>query len=212
MNELLNDWEKYCQGELEADDSHFLGLFKSGLTEHEVKRALRYFPASGEIERRLRRVLGTGYLGEYMYLQRPGMADINNVTALARSWLDEQAKFCGELGQTELKNLASTANIVFVDEGEFERRRLEDNPGGCIHDYMADEVFMPLVGAPPATFALIEAAYGIAADSLLAWYIAQPLLKIDLDFSRYFDFWSSGGTGVLTEEAFLVRKGRSLPP
>lgn len=71
---------------------------------------------------------------------------------------------------------------------------------------------MPLIGAPRTTFALIEAAYGITADSFLAWYITQPLLRINLDFSRYFDFWSSGGAGVLTEEAFLVRKGEYSHP
>lgn len=210
MNQLLNDWEKYCEGELDADDSNFLGLFKSGMTEQEVTRALRYFPGSEQIEQRLWRVLHAGYLGEYMYLQRPQMIDVSRTSALARTWLDELSRFCGQVGQAELQQLAATAGIVFVDEAEFERERLLDNPGGWINDHMADEVFMPLVGAPRTTFALIEAAYGIAADSLLAWYIAQPLLKIDLDFSKYFDFWSSGGAGVLTEEALLVRKGSVL--
>jgi hypothetical protein len=206
MNELLNEWEKYCEGELDTEDSHFLGLFKSGVTEQEVKRALRYFPGSDQIERRIWRVLRAGYLGEYMYLQRPRMVHIDRATVLARSWLDEQARFCAELGLSELQQLASTASILFVDEAEFERKRVDDNPGGWIHDHMADEVFMPLIGAPRTTFALIEAAYGVAADSLLAWYITQPVLKTNLDFSKYFDFWSSGGAGVLTEEAFLVRK------
>lgn len=205
MSDLLEEWERYCQGDLDTDDSSFLGLFKSGLTGQEMKRALRYFPASDQIEERLRRVFDAGYLGEYAYLQRPRMGDIIKTSQLARSWLGEQANFCRDLGEDELEHLASTAPITFVGAAEFERIRLQDNPGGLIDDYMANEVFMPLAGAPRTTFALIEAAYGIAADSCLAWYIAQPLLKMDIDFSKYFDFWSSGGTGVLTDSAFLVR-------
>lgn len=210
MNELLNDWERHCEGELDTDDSHFLGLFKSGMTEQEVKRTLRYFPGSDQVEQGLWRVLRAGYLGEYIYLQRPRMVDISRTSALALTWLDEQANFCAELGQAELQQLASTANIVFVDETEFERKRLQDNPGDWIRDHIADEVFMPLIGAPRTTFALIEAAYGIAADSLLAWYITQPLLKINLDFSKYFDLWRSGGAGVLAEEAFFLRRSAGL--
>lgn len=207
MNEILREWERYCEGDGNVDDCHFLGLFKSELADQELRRALRYFASSDQLEERLRRVLASGYLGDYAYLQRPPMKDVGKTSLLARAWLDEQARFCSEIGEADLRQLAQSAQIVFVDKAEYEKARFEDTPGGLIGDYMTDEVFMPLTDAPRTTFALIEAAYGIAADNCLAWYITQPLLKIKLDFSRYFDFWQSGGTGVLTEDRFLVLKG-----
>ncbi len=134
------------------------------------------------------------------------MKDVGKTSLLARAWLDEQARFCSGIGEAELQQLAQSAQIMFVDRTEYEKARFENTPGGLIGDYMTDEVFMPLSDAPRTTFALIEAAYGIAADSCLAWYITQPLLKIKLDFSKYFDFWRSGGAGVLTRDRFLILK------
>jgi len=77
VTKLLMDWERFCEGEGGADDCHFLGLFKSGLDAQELKRALRYFTSSGQVEERLLGVLGAGYLGDSAYLQRPPMKDVS---------------------------------------------------------------------------------------------------------------------------------------
>ncbi len=206
MNEILSEWERYCEGDWDVDKSHFLGLFKSGLTDQELRRALRFFSHSDHIEQRIRAALGAGHLGEYAYLQRPTMKDAHRTKVLAQAWLDEQAKFCHELGEADLQHIAQSAEVAFVDRAEYDRIPCEDNPGSWIRGHIADKVFMPLMGSPRTTFALIEAAYGIAADTCLGWYITQPLLKINLHFSKYFDFWRSGGTGVLTRDRFLILK------
>jgi len=208
MNKLISEWENYCEGKLEVDKSYFLGLFKAGLTDQEVARVLRYFPAGDLIAERVQTVLKAGYLGEYVYLQGPELKDVDAVRTAARSWLDEQSLFCENLGEGELSALASSAEILFADRADIEKIRSQENPSSIIRGHVANHVFMPLIGSPKPTFALIEAAYGIAADSYLAWYIAQPLLKLEMDLSKYFDFWSVGGDGVLAEDGFYVRSGK----
>lgn len=195
-------WTRPLPGPLQVRANRF----KSGLTDQELRRALRFFPHSDHIEQRIRAVVGAGHLGDYAYLQRPAMKNAGKTNVLAQAWLDEQAKFCHQLGESELQKIAQFAQVAFVDRAEYDRTLCEDNPGSWIRGRMADEVFMPLVGSPRTTFALIEAVYGIAADPCLGWYITQPLLKINLDFSKYFDFWRSGGTGVLTWDCFLILK------
>lgn len=204
MSELIDDWKRYCQGTLEADKSHFLGLFKSEMTDVELQSALEFFPAAGELKERLNRVLSAGALERHLYLQRPPVTDCQSLLTAARAWLQEQEHFCASIGQFELQTIAREAKIVFSSDGEIERKRAEDNPNGWMFDHITDSVLMPLTGAPRIEYALREALYGIAADYYLAWYIAQPMLRVDIDFSKYFDFWKLGGDGVLTEDSFLI--------
>jgi len=75
MSELIDDWKRYCQGALEMDKSHFLGLFRSEMMDVELQSALEFFPAAGELEERLNRVLSAGVLERHLYLQRPPVTD-----------------------------------------------------------------------------------------------------------------------------------------
>jgi hypothetical protein len=119
--------------------------------------------------------------------------------------LEELARFCPTAGEVDLGRIAQEAEIVLCSEGEIEKRRAEDNPNAWLFDALTVSGLGPLSGSSRIDYALREALYGIAADYYLAWYIAQPLLQVDIDFSKYFDLWKQGGDGVLTEGAFLIR-------
>lgn len=54
-------------------------------------------------------------------------------------------------------------------------------------------------------FALVEALYGIAANYNLAWYVVEPRLTAEIDFTKYFEFWRLGGAGVFADSDYLVR-------
>jgi hypothetical protein len=54
---------------------------------------------------------------------------------------------------------------------------------------------------------LFEAWYGIAADYGLAWYIAAPLIALDIDFTAYFELWRLGGAFLhLGEECWVAQR------
>ena len=205
MSDLFDDWQRYCQGSLDVDKSYFLGLFKIGMTDAQMQSALEFFPASKEIKDRLANVLAAGTLEHSIYMKCPPVTDRDGLLAAAEAWLEELARFCPTAGEIDLGRIAQEAEIVLCSEGEIEKRRAEDNPNAWLFDALTDSVLSPLSGSSRIDYALREALCGIAADYYLAWYIAQPLLQMDIDFSKYFDFWKQGGDGVLTEGAFLIR-------
>lgn len=204
MSELLDDWKHYCQGALDVDKSHFLGLFKTGMTDKELQSALQFFPAPEALKERLNGVLAAGSFGSGLYLKRPAVTDMDKLVTAAKAWLRELERFCASTGENDLRRIAREAKVVLSNDSVIERWRGEDSPNGWIFDHITDSVLIPLAGTARAHYALREALYGIAADYYLAWYIAQPILKVDLDFSKYFEFWKYGGDGVLTEDTFLV--------
>lgn len=204
INGLLEDWRNYCQGKCELDSAHFLGLFKTNLTDVELKSVFKYFEHAEEMEIRILKVFHAGYLGEYMYLQQPKLLDRQQVIAAAEAWIREQAHFCNTSGEEALAKIASSAEVKFTGRGIFDELQALAQPEDDISDHITHTVWHALP-REPATFALVEALYGIAANYNLAWYVVQPLLKMDLDFACYFELWRLGGVGVLTEDVYWVR-------
>lgn len=86
MSELIDDWTRYRQGTLDVDKSHFLGLFKSEMTDVELQSALEFFPAAGELKDRLNRVLSAGVLERHLYLQRPPVTDCQSLLLRGRGF------------------------------------------------------------------------------------------------------------------------------
>lgn len=205
MNELLEDWHNYCQGKCELDKSHFLGLFKTEMTDAELASVFRYFSSAEEMDLRLRKVIEAGYLGAYVYLQRPTLLERADVAAAASAWIQEQGRFCIVSGEETSGRSAVAAKPVFVDKEAFEQARAHAQPEAEISDHIVQTVWWSVPDEPESIFALIEALYGLAADYNLAWYVVQPLLTIDLNFALYFEFWRRGGAGVLTEVGYLIR-------
>jgi hypothetical protein len=205
MNELLNDWYDLCEKRKEIDKSHFLALFKSGLSDTELASVFKYFPFAQEMSDRLKRLFKAGHLGEYIYLQPGTVGSQSEVGLAAEAWIREQARFCNAIGEKKLGEIAETVGVKFIQEAEFDELQMVSSPQLELSDNIRHSIWWNLPDEPTAIFALIEALYGVAADYYLAWYVMQPMLKIDLDFDIYLEFWRQGGAGVLTEDAYCVR-------
>lgn len=205
MNQILVDWVDLCEGRVDHEDCHFLGLFKVGLEGEDLRQALKYLPSSEEIERRLLDVLKAGTLENYAYLQNPPIVDRAITRAAARAWLDECARFHRSVGNDELMKLNADAEIDFVGKEEFWAVLERDNAVTWIPEELGDEVFMRMPSDTPLSiWAFLEATYGLAANYELGWYVAQPVLHVDIDFEKYFDLWKSGGFGLLTTRGFWI--------
>lgn len=205
MNELLDDWNDLCSGRRELDKSNFLPLFKAGLADSELSSVFRYFDHAEEMESRTRKILGAGYLGEYVYLQQPKIQDRQQLLVAATAWIREQGQFCRHTGEEGLAAIADSVEVKLIDRRTFEELKARQQPEDDVSDHITHAVLHSLRDQPDAAFALVEALYGLAASYDLAWYVVQPLLKMDIDFAIYFDFWRLGGAGVLTEDAYWVR-------
>jgi len=204
MNQLLDDWNDLCSGRRDFDKSNFLPLFKAGLTDSELSSVFKYFDHADEMESRARKILRAGYLGQYVYLQQPKISDRQQLLVAATAWIREQGRFCRHTGEVTLATIADSVEAKLIDRKTFEELKARQQPEDDVSDHITHTVLHSLRGEPDAVFALVEALYGIAANYDLAWYVVQPLLSIDLDFSRFFDFWEIGGRGVLTETAYLI--------
>lgn len=154
--------------------------------------------------RRVNRVLDAGHLSGYIYLQQPKLGDSTQVIAAAKQWLAAQVRYCALTGKQEIANRADALDVEIVSAERFEQAQSTPSVNDDLHHHVRQSVWWTLPDEPQANFALAEALYGIAADYDLAWYVMQPLLSIDLDFSKCFDFWRLGGRGVLTDTAYLI--------
>lgn len=206
MANILDEWHEYCIGKSEADPSHFLGLFKSGLSSQELSLVLKHFPAAAEIQARVTRVLEAGTLGNHLYVLPRERGSDEEVVSAASAWLQAQAQFCKEVGNDELYQIATRAKVVSVSREELHHALLGDVPNSWLGELIGDEVRDAYTITSPSIYGLSEALYGIAADYYLAWYMLQPLIELSLDFSIYFDLWYLGGQSVLTEEELLVAR------
>jgi hypothetical protein len=204
MNECLEEWLAYCAGRLDEDSCNLLGLFKSGFSSEELALALAPFPHAEEMKVRLVRLLGTGELGNYLYLQPQQRGSRAVLEQAAKAWLGEQARFCLERGNADLHQLASNAAVTFVDKEAYYAALMRDHPGSWISGFIGDELIESYSEMPPAIHGLVEALYGIAADYNLAWYVMQPLLDVSISFSVYYEFWRLGGRSLLNHDGLLV--------
>lgn len=205
MNECLEEWLEYCAGRRDRDSCNLLGLFKSDLSSEELDLALAPFPHAKEMKARLVKLLGTGELGNYLYLQPPGRASRDALEQAARAWLGEQARFCLERGNAGLHQLASNVAVTFVGKEAYHAALMRDHPGSCISEFVSDTLIASYSELPLSIYGLGEALYGIAADYDLSWYVMQPVLNTSIDFSVYYEFWQMGGRSLLSDEGLLVR-------
>ena len=206
MNESLKEWLECCAGRLDRDSCNLLGLFKSGLTQSELASVFGPFPHSQEMLRRVNRVLDAGNISGYIYLQQPKLGDSAQVIAAGKQWLAAQVRYCALTGELEVANRVDGIDVEIVGAERFEEAQATPSVNDDLHHHVRQSIWWTLPDEPQANFALVEALYGIAADYDLAWYVMQPLLSIDLDFSKYFDFWRLGGRGMLTDRAYLIAK------
>lgn len=207
MRTLLEEWIGYCDGANDLDSSHFLDLFKSGLSADEIGVALSFFPSADEMQSRVLSVLSAGTLGSHAYLQPRSQGSESQVLDAANAWLLELSEFCRERGNDEFYSITDRAIVRLGTSEELDEALTQDLPNSWVQEFVGDEVRDSYSVTSRRIYGLSEALYGIAADYYLSRYIMQPLIELPIDFSRYFDVWRLGARCVLTEDTFLVVRG-----
>jgi len=204
MTSLLDDWLAYRQGRADFDKSHFLGLFKAHPGESQLSRILAGFPHALAIQERVRQVLAAGSLERSLYLLPPSGTDQAQLKRVALQWWHEQARFCLATGGPWPEQPGWQPPVQCVSRDELYPLLHSDAPNAWVFEHIADALIDSLRDADAPVHALLEALYGIAADYYLAWYIAAPLIALDIDFARYFELWRQGGISVVLEDRLLV--------
>lgn len=206
MASLLRDWCDFCEGVAEFDKSHFLALFKEHSSADELHKIFRYFPCADELQKRAETVFMSGTLEGSAYLLP--LADerrsVEDLISKANSWLKEQCLFCKNIGDDELYDISHNAVVEYTTRNVVDAALNSDSPTVWIFELIGDKARATRCMDGGKVYALFEALYGIAADYYLAWYIAAPLMSVDINFECYFEFWRQGGVGALCNNKLLV--------
>ena len=204
--DLYTDWIDYCKNQKDFDWSHFLGLFKIGLNDDKLKKVLQYFPNSEDIFLRLKEVLDAGDMEDHLYLMpaKKFRLEPQELINVAKEWQKECASFCINQGEMELYQIITNAEVVFASKDEVWKEKMDcNNPEAEIYELLGDKIDK-IIFETEQSDALLEAAYGIAADYNLSRFICQPLIGLNIYFRKYFEFWKGGGFGVLLADKLLV--------
>jgi len=201
---LLEDWCAYCRGDIFFDKSHFLGLLKSHNTDAELAVIFSYLPHSGALLEMSRKVLSNGDLSAYLLPKV--VADKQSLLKIGRRWLSEMERLSTILGDGEIAAICRNASIELVDDDGLRDALSKDNPNVWFFDLVSDSVLENLVSDSEIIYAILEAFYGLSADYYIAWYMASPLIDLDIDLSVYFELWSNGGRCVLVEDAMYINQ------
>ncbi|QXH49114.1 hypothetical protein KSS94_14200 [Pseudomonas fakonensis] len=202
---LLEEWCAFREGRAHFDKSRFLGLFKDHGTLAELTQIYAGLSEADALTARTLHVLEAGRLtGAYL---QPGSSGTDEQLAdAAGRWLNELARFFDSIGEQHLAGCARHAKVLHKPLAQLEAL----NPIGLL-----DGVAMDVIGdcvqegqnvEDELECALFEAWYGIAASYPLAWYIGQPLIDLDLDFSSWFELWRQGGAGALVGGEYWVAR------
>ncbi|MFC7422142.1 hypothetical protein ACFQNF_19985 [Iodobacter arcticus] len=204
MSSLLVDWCNFCEEKAYFDKAHFLSLFKDVSAVHNLDEIFNYFPNSDALVERAKNVLDAGSLDQRAYLFPMGKCSNADLLVFATRWLKEQSRFCQCMGDTELAWISSKASAVYVSNSVVNDAVQLDIPNNWIFDFIGDHVRNSKALDVNESYALFEALYGIAADYYLAWYIAAPLIDLDINLDLYFKLWKVGGVSVLLQDKLLV--------
>lgn len=203
---LLDDWRALVEGRSDIDKSQFIELFKEHGQPHEVATILEGFKHAPELARRTLEVLAAGTL-PYLYLLPTQRGTPEQLAAATRRWLDVQADFFERTGDSELMTLTRNARVICKPMADLKAIDNFDIPGTWASEALGDAVREVADCHTAADYALFEAWYGIAADYGLAWYIAAPLIALDIDFTAYFELWRLGGAFLhLGEECWVAQR------
>lgn len=201
---LLDDWIACREGRVVLDSSHFLGLFKEHGSDAELAQIFAGFAQADALQARAQQVLAAGSLDSSLYLLPQRGCDEGRLKAAALAWWNEQARYCLST-QGPWSEQAHWQPLVEVVSREVALKALQsDAPNAWVFEHFADTVIEDVRDSQLPMYALLEALYGIAADYYLAWYIAAPLLALDVDFARYFELWRLGGMSVVLQDRLLV--------
>ena len=199
MDSIFQDWVDFCEGKADFEKCDFLTLFHEDFDEQDLNAALSYFPNSGQIAQRIHAVRAVYPVNRTTWIVDPEMA-----LQIALDDLSERRKAVERWQEDELVSVIEKAKPRFVsDEILFREAFLSKWNSKLViqvGDY-ADECWLDNTRQYNALF---EAFYGMTNSYEIQWYLGQPLMKTDVNFSRYFDLWKAGGDYALTEDELIV--------
>ncbi|MEN5265305.1 hypothetical protein [Stenotrophomonas sp. TWI587] len=163
-----------------------------------------YLPHSGALLEIARTVLSNGNLSTNLL---PKVAeDKQSLLKIGRRWLSEIEPSSVIFGDEEIAEVCSHASIELVGDEVLKVALWKDNPNVWFFDLIYDSVLENLVSDSEIVYALFEKFYGLSADYCIAWYMASPLINLDIDRPGYFELWSNGGRCVLVEGALCINQ------
>lgn len=198
FDEFIFDWEAYCSDpESDMAESKFTYFLVDRPTEQQVSRFLRPFD---EHDALLRRVMS--FLTEIS--QSPAAVDDEVLITAARSHVVELQRQAALLGEREVAEAANAQKDYTVVE-EIDHGQRADAIEQEVQSLISDTVIGNLDLDRP-TAALLEALYNVTVNYFMTWYLAEPLIDLDLDMSPYYRLWSLGGDCLLTADTVLVER------
>ncbi|MFK3776435.1 hypothetical protein [Pseudomonas sp. NPDC089406] len=203
---LLDDWHALVEGRADIDKGRFIALFKEHSLPHEVAAIFEGFAHADELTRRTLQVLAAGSIRSAYLLPTQRGTAVQLIEA-TRRWLDVQAAFFERTGDEELMALTRNARVIYKPKADLDAISNFDIPGSWANEALGDAARDAIDFHTSADHALLEAWYGLAADYGLAWYIAMPIMDLDVDFTPYFDIWRLGGRYLhLGDECWVAQQ------
>lgn len=199
MNEIIQDWEQFCEGRKSFDKSHFYTLFWEGITRSDLEGIFKYFPRSNELVERL---------SEYLFGKREKAIDKCSLEAvlveLAIKDIEEKKSILDS--NCSLLSLLQELKVEFVDDFNNVAIRKTEPPYIVFFDSINDVFSDCWTIEDKKAFALYDALYGLTKDYEMVWYLFSPLFKINLDLSYYYRLTTLRGIYTITNNQILVSK------
>ncbi|ATD09366.1 hypothetical protein SIO17_19995 [Pseudoalteromonas piscicida] len=201
MNSLLKDWCDFCENKKNFDKSHFMTLFHEKEARNCLDKVFAYFTSFEKL------IVNATLAIEQKYNPKATSPPLEDeyILNLIRRFFLTQTKYVCDFDQPIIDTI-TRGEICFVSEDIFSQHENEDCPHYWLYDDFGDVVRASRVENDEKTIALFEALYNLDADYYLAWFIASPLIKLDLDLDSYFELWKYKVKFLLLEEKIICIK------
>ena len=185
------------------ETSHFLTLLHadpSALTRDDLSLIFSFFLESDELIMRTSSVLSV-----LDSSRQKTFVGQEKLIELALSDLSRKREVCELVGDNELCTIIDKAEVRFAQESSnIAEINQTDCPGVWLSELVGDHARDSIDYTSSAVVAIFEAYYGLLCDYDMAWYLGQPLITSNNDFSTYFQLWKCGGDYALTEHEVVV--------
>ncbi len=190
MNQIVNDWLKYCEGSEAFEDDYFYTLFMDEISVEEIEAIYKTFPNSEKLIKRMK---------QYLFGKNPKVNDSDKVFMLENLI---KLDFEERMPILELLPNFSTlkTNLKFIYEENVEvvnKLVLNDVWIQDFHDFMIRQMIIE----DKKAFELYNALYGKTFDFDYQQYLFQPLFNTEYKMEYLFQFKKLGGVYAITESA-----------
>lgn len=219
MNDLIAEWEDFCEGNTKHDRSNFIGLLSRNWAVDDLNKIFRRVPLRDAVVDNLRKVYQNSEEERHVYLRpkRELAATPDELMSIIMNFIDSQRRYlltCDIDQETRTWLERSDIEVSFVNTDglgsvdpnddvrpyirEEESKHRKYRPEARLNIRNADSIEYRVMSG------IKEALYGLASDYYLAWFVLSPLMDAEVDYGKYFEFWRKGGAYALTDSQILV--------